>query len=92
MREVIGRGAAEQRIAVLETPLVRRLTATRRAADNTRTDVPLAGHVRVITAVFQQLRDRQRAVIQIPLVARQSFAFVGRHAHGAFADQMVVGA
>lgn len=92
VREVIGRRAAEQHVAALEAPLVRRLPAARRAADDPRTDMPLAGHVRVIAGVLQQLRDRQRAVVQVALVAGQPAPLVGRHAHRAFADEMVIGA
>ncbi|SOZ10965.1 protein of unknown function [Cupriavidus taiwanensis] len=101
--EVIA-AAAQQRIALLEAPRDRRLARCRGA--NRRTlvgaigqaaaEVPLAGHVGVIAAVLEQLRDRQRAVVQVALVAGNRLAvlvdIVGvRVGHGALADQVVVG-
>ena len=54
--------------------------------------MPLAGDVGVVAGVLQQLRHRERAVVQEALVARQAAPLVVRRAHGALADQVVVGA
>ncbi len=52
--------------------------------------MPLAGDVRVVAGVFQQLGDGQRAIVEEPLVAREPFALVVGRAHRAFTDQVMI--
>ena len=90
---MVGGGAGQQRIAALETPLVRRLAGGGDgAAGNRGTEVPLAGHVRVIAVIAQQLGKRQRAVVEEAFVTGQATPFIVGRAHVAFAHQVVVGA
>ena len=93
VEEVIARGPAEEREAVLEAPLVGSLSdRRRRAARDGRAQVPLSGHVRVVAGVLEELRHRERVRIQESLVAVEAAPFVGGRSHDALAHEVMVGA